>query len=156
MVVIKVLTVKAVDKALGAPALVATLTVAAITTARSSAGEFAGPVSVRGTLASATSRLRVPGSVILAVTTAGNGTGVKNGTTPKIVALSEEIGKMETAVSDKIGMTISGELKAMDSSFVDGTIEYEPPPPVNVPEKKSEYLSVWVTSVKVEENGEVE
>lgn len=89
---IKVFTVKTVDRALGAPALVATITVTTITTVRSTVGEIAGPVSVRGTLASATSRLRVSGSVIFAVTTAGNGKGVKSGTSPKIVVSSEVIG----------------------------------------------------------------
>lgn len=91
---IKVLTVKTVDKALGTPALIATITVATITTARSSVGKDTGPVPVCGTLASATSRLRVSGSVIFAVTTAGNGTGVKNGTSPKNVAVSENVGKI--------------------------------------------------------------
>lgn len=81
------------DKALGTPALVATTTVATIIATRSSSGYGAGHVSVCGTLASATLRLRVPGSVILAVTTAGSGSGVKNGTSPKIVVLSEEIGR---------------------------------------------------------------
>lgn len=93
MVVIKVLTVRTVDVALVAPAFVATGAVASATTARTSSGVFAVKVPEHVTRASATLRFRVSGPVMFAVTTAGSGAGVKNGTSPKISELSENVGK---------------------------------------------------------------
>lgn len=83
------------------------------------------------------------------MTTAGNGAGVKNGTSPKIVALSEMVGRTDMAASDKIGMAIKGEFVAIDTAIAENTLEIESPKIVAVSEKLSEYLSVKVTAAHV-------
>lgn len=106
MISLKVFTVKSVDKASGAPALAATSTVSTVAAARSSPGHGPEPVSLTGTLASATLRFRVSGSVMFMVTTAGIGKGVSNGTSTKLVEVSEMVYSTDMAASDKIGITI--------------------------------------------------
>lgn len=95
-----------VDKAVGAPALVATGTVSAMPVARSAAIGSAIEVTILGAVASATSRLRVSGSVMFAVTTAGMGCGVETGASPKSVEVSEVSCGADVAASDKIGITM--------------------------------------------------
>lgn len=67
-------------------------------------------------MAATTVRLRVSGSVIFIVTTAGTGKGVERGTSTKDVESSETVKKTDIAASDKIGMAIEGKLAASKST----------------------------------------
>lgn len=149
-------TVCSVDKAVGAPAFAAPVTLVAIPVARTVSIGSTNEVSILVAVAPATSRLRVSGSVMFAVTTAGIGKGVETGTSPKSVEVSENSCSAGIAASDKMGIAICGKLVAIDTAAVmcvDGlfvTSEKVSSKSVVVPECLSEYLSVEVTTVERE------
>lgn len=95
------------------------------------------------------------GSVIFIVTTTGIGKGVEYGASPKSGIVPEMIYKSNITAPDKMGMTIEGKLKAMDTTIVEGTLEMEPSISLVLVEKGLEYLSGEVTANSVEEKGSV-
>lgn len=77
-------------------------------------------VSTNVAVASATVRFRVPGSVMLIVTTVGIGAVVCHGTPTKDVEVSECVYEASVAAPDKIGMSILGVLCTVYPIVSDG------------------------------------
>lgn len=88
----------------------ATGTVSVMPTTRGSPGfDFVrGYVSANVALASTTVRFRVSGSVMLTLATAGSGSGVEYGASPKDVVVTEKPCEADMTAADKIGMSMAG------------------------------------------------
>lgn len=99
------------------PAFITSSTVASLPPARTRSDSSNGPIYGPSVVAIAitTVRFRVPGPVILMVTTAGTGKGVENGTSTKDVESSEIVCKANVTASDKIGISIEGCFMAIDT-----------------------------------------